>query len=72
MDGGVLNPVPVTLARMLSPNLPIVAIVLNDPLDIPVCTYAIPVPAILPKQITERIHRLSVAQTLDIFVRAVD
>jgi len=72
MDGGVLNPVPVTVARMLSPDLPIVAVVLNDPLDIPVRTYSIPVPAMLPKQITDRIHRLHVAQAFDIFMRAVD
>lgn len=72
MDGGVLNPVPVTVARMLSPELPIVAVVLNDPLDIPVRTYTIPVPAILPKQITERIHQLHYAQAFDIFMRAVD
>lgn len=72
MDGGVLNPVPVTVARMLSPELPIVAVVLNDPLDVPVRTYTIPVPAILPKQITERIHQLHYAQAFDIFMRAVD
>ena len=72
MDGGVLNPVPVTVARVLSPDLPIVAVVLNDPLDIPVRTYAIPVPAILPKQITDRIHSLHVAQAFDIFMRSVD
>jgi NTE family protein len=72
MDGGVLNPVPVTVARMLSPDLPIVAVVLNDPLDIPVRTYSIPVPAILPKPITDRIHSLHVAQAFDIFMRAVD
>lgn len=72
MDGGVLNPVPVSVARMLSPNLPIVAVVLNDPLDIPVRTYSIPVPSMLPKQITDRIYRLHVAQAFDIFMRAVD
>jgi NTE family protein len=72
MDGGVLNPVPVSVARMLSPDLPIVAVVLNDPLDIPVRTYAIPVPALWPKQITDRIYRLHVAQAFDIFMRAVD
>ena len=72
MDGGVLNPVPVTVARMLSPDLPIVAVVLNDPLDIPVRTYTIPVPSILPKQITDRIFRTHVAQAFDIFMRAVD
>ena len=72
MDGGVLNPVPVSVARMLSPDLPIVAVVLNDPLDNPLRTYSIPVPSILPKQITDRIHRLHVAQAFDIFMRAVD
>ena len=72
MDGGVLNPVPVSVARMLSPELPIVAVVLNDPLDIPVRTYAIPVPSMLPRQISDRIHRLYVAQAYDIFMRAVD
>jgi NTE family protein len=72
MDGGVLNPVPVTVARMLSPDLPIVAVVFNYPLDVPVRTYAIPVPSIFPKQITDRIYRLNVAQAFDIFMRAVD
>jgi NTE family protein len=72
MDGGVLNPVPVTVARMLSPDLPIVAVVLNDPLDIPVRTYTIPVPSIFPKQITDRIFRTHMAQAFDIFMRAVD
>ncbi len=72
MDGGVLNPVPVSVARMLSPNLPIVAVVLNAPLDVPVRTYTIPVPSILPKQITDRIFRTHVAQAFDIFMRAVD
>jgi NTE family protein len=72
MDGGVLNPVPVSVARILSPDLPIVAVVLNDPLDIPVRTYSIPVPSMLPKQISDRIHRLQYAQAFDIFMRAVD
>ena len=72
MDGGVLNPVPVSVARMLSPNLPIVAVVLNDPLDIPVRTYSIPFPSMFPKPITDRIYRLHVAQAYDIFMRAVD
>ena len=72
MDGGVLNPVPVTVARMLSPNLPVVAVVLNDPMDRPVRTYTIPMPSILPRQIADRITRMNFAQSLDIFLRAVD
>jgi NTE family protein len=72
MDGGVLNPVPITVARMLSPDLPIVAVTLNDPLDTPLRTYTIPIPSIFPKQFTDRLFRTHVAQTFDIFMRAVD
>jgi NTE family protein len=72
VDGGVLNPVPVSVARMLSPDLPVVAVVLNDPMDKPVRPYTVPVPSIFPRQIAERITRISLAQSLDIFLRAVD
>lgn len=72
VDGGVLNPVPVTTARMLSPDLPVVAVVLNDPIDLPVRGYSIPVPSIFPKSITDRIARISLAQSLDVFLRSVD
>ncbi len=72
VDGGVLNPVPVSVARMLSPNLPVVAVILNDPMDKPVPTYTIPMPQILPRQIADRITRMNVAQSFDIFLRAVD
>lgn len=72
VDGGVLNPVPVSVARMLSPNLPVVAVILNDPMDKPVPTYTIPMPQILPRSIVERISRMNFAQSLDIFLRAVD
>jgi NTE family protein len=72
MDGGVLNPVPVSVARMLSPWLPVVAVILNDPLDKPVRSYAIPMPSLLPRSIADRISHMNFAQSLDIFMRAVD
>jgi len=72
VDGGVLNPVPVSVARLLSPGLPVVAVVLNDPMEKPVRSYALPVPSILPRSIAERITRISLAQSLDIFLRSVD
>jgi NTE family protein len=72
VDGGVLNPVPVSVARMLSPDLPVVAVILNDPMDKPVPTYTIPMPRILPRSIADRITGLSYAQSLDIFMRSVD
>ncbi|MBI5825725.1 MAG: patatin-like phospholipase family protein [Chloroflexi bacterium] len=71
-DGGVLNPVPVSVARMLSPGLPVVAVVLNDPMDKPLRPHKIPVPGILPKTIAERLTRMTLAQSLDIFLRSVD
>lgn len=72
MDGGVLNPVPVSVARALSTDFPIVAVVLNDPMDKPVRSYTLPVPGIFPRPIVERITRMNLAQSLDIFLRAVD
>jgi len=72
MDGGVLNPVPVSVARLLSPNLPIVAVVLNDPMDKPVRTYTFPMPSMVPRVFTDRITRTNLAQSFDIFMRAVD
>lgn len=72
VDGGVLNPVPVSVARMLSPDLPVVAVVLNDPMDKPVRAYTIPVPSILPRPLADRITRISLAQSLDVFLRSVD
>lgn len=72
VDGGVLNPVPVSVARMLSPGLPVVAVVLNDPIDLPVRGYNLPIPSIVPRQIAERLSRISLAQSLDVFLRSVD
>jgi NTE family protein len=72
VDGAVLNPVPVSIARMLAPGIPVVAVVLNDPLDTPIPNYSVPVPAMLPKSIVERISRMNFAQTYDIFMRSVD
>jgi predicted acylesterase/phospholipase RssA len=72
MDGGVLNPVPVSVARILSPDLPIIAVVLNAPLDLPVRTYTFPLPASFPRPIVERITRMNFAQIYDVVMRSVD
>lgn len=72
IDGGVLNPVPVSVARMLAPNLPVVAVVLNDPIDKPLRGYNLPIPSIVPRPIAESLARISLAQSLDVFLRSVD
>lgn len=72
VDGGVLNPVPVSVARLLSPELPVVAVVLNAPMDRLVRGYHLPMPGLLPRPIAERLARMTLAQSLDIFLRSVD
>lgn len=72
VDGGVLNPVPVSVARMLAPNLPVVAVSLNEPLGTPVKSWSLPVPRYVPRVIVERLARLSYAQAFDIFLRSLN
>lgn len=72
IDGGVLNPVPVSLARNLAPSLPVVAVTLQTPIGEPARSIGIPVPNGLPKPIMDRIANLRYAQAFDIFLRSVD
>jgi NTE family protein len=78
VDGGVLNPVPVSLARKLMPHLPVVAVTLQVPLGKPSQSGAVSmpspvhVPGGLTKPIFERISNLRVTQAFEIFMRSVD
>ena len=72
VDGGVLNPVPVSVARSLSPKLPVVAVILTEPLGVHARTWSLPVPNILPRMIVDRLARVSYAQAFDIFLRSLD
>lgn len=72
VDGGVLNPVPVSVARSLDSKLPVVAVVLTEPLGLPARTWSVPMPNLIPRAIVDRISRLSYAQALDVFVRSMD
>jgi len=73
VDGGVLNPVPVSAVRKLAPNLPIIAVSLTMPVS-PVSSYHIHValPPVIPKVVAQRITRLNVAQAMDVFLRSVE
>lgn len=73
IDGGVLNPVPVSLARELAPDLPVVAVALTQPLS-PSSSYHLPVsiPSVIPESIIKRITRLNVAQAMNVFLQSVD
>ncbi len=72
VDGGVLDPVPVSVARSLKPKLPVVAVVLSQPLGAPVRHMPIPAPRNLPRIIWDRIIQTRYAQVFDIFMRSVD
>ena len=71
VDGGTLNPVPVSVARILAPGLPVVAVVLTAPVGEPTRTLEITLPGV-PVPIARRITRLRPAQAFDIFLQAVD
>ena len=69
-DGGVLDPVPVSVARSLAPDLPVVAVVLSPPQQ----QWAdFPTPDIFSSSpVLGRLTRLRVAQAFEIFIRSVD
>jgi NTE family protein len=72
VDGGVLNPVPVSVARSLAPSLPVVAVTLHSPLGEPARTIEMPIPSGVPKPILDRLTHIRFAQAFDVFLRSVD
>jgi NTE family protein len=72
VDGGLLNPVPVALARSLAPSLPVVAVSLGTPLGQPARSVPMPLLDGLPSILAARISNLRVAKALDIFMRSID
>jgi len=71
VDGGVLDPVPVALARQLAPGLPVVAVVLSPMMD----QWNGPVKPRLFESLpflSQYLARLRIAQAFNIFVRSVD
>jgi NTE family protein len=71
VDGGTLDPVPVSVARVLAPGLPVVAVVLTTPVGEPAQTMEVSLPYI-PGMIARRITRLRPAQAFDVFMKAID
>jgi NTE family protein len=72
VDGGLLNPVPVSVARSLAPTLPVVAVTLTSPLGTP--PRAVPLPFLngLPTPIAQGISHLRVTRAMDVFMRSID
>jgi NTE family protein len=70
VDGGVANPVPVDIARNLRPELPVVAVVLSEPVG---KTHTLKVPAIpVAAPVVEYISRLRIAKALEIFILSLE
>ncbi len=72
VDGGTLNPVPVMPARSLAPKLPVVAVVLSEPLGVPAHAWSIPLPEYFPQNLLKRLSSLRYTQALDVFLRSLD
>lgn len=72
VDGGVLNPVPVSVARTLAPSLPVVAVTLLAPMGEPARSMGMPVPEGIPKPFLDRLAHFRFAQAFDVFMRSVD
>jgi NTE family protein len=71
VDGGVLDPVPVRVARMLAPDLPVVAVVLSSPLEDPLIHLS---PATIPgpQPVVRQLTRLRFGKALEIFAQSID
>lgn len=72
VDGGVLDPVPVSLARSLAPSLPVVAVSLTTPLGEPARSVPVPFADGLPAPLASRLRGLRIARAFDIFMRGID
>lgn len=74
IDGGILDPVPVAVARWLAPKLPIVAVCLSPVpeqwREIP--EISLPLDTRIPKPILSRIVNLRISQAIRIFADSMD
>ena len=72
VDGGVLNPVPVSVARTLAPKLPVVAVSLSPPFMPETATLPSPLASVVPDVFIQRITRLNISQAMSIFLQSID
>ncbi len=71
VDGGVLNPVPVIPVRTLAPGVPVIAVVLSDPLKHGITPNS-PLAWIEQTPFLQPLTRLRVAQAYTIFMQSID
>jgi len=74
VDGGVLDPVPVSLARWLAPTSPVIAVCLTPA---PEGWATLPDPHVppvtpIPRPILNQVARLRIGQAFQIFIKSID
>jgi len=72
VDGAVLDPVPVSIARGLAPGLPVIAVVLNSLPGEPLRPPVVPLPSVLTNSFVVRLTRLRFAEAFNVYVQSVD
>lgn len=72
VDGGVLNPVPVSVARKLAGKRPVVAVALSPPFMPERATLPAPLASVVPDVFIQRITRLNISQAMSIFLQSID
>ena len=73
IDGGVLDPVPVQVARWMRPDLPVVAVMLHQiPDDFIQDETILPIPIPGPSSIVDRLLKLRPVQAFQIFSRSIE
>jgi NTE family protein len=72
VDGAVLDPVPVSVARSLAPGLPVVAVNLTIMNEVTSGFISLPLPVQVPPMLAERLTRTRVAKAFNIFLQSVD
>ena len=71
IDGGTLDPVPVRAARWLAPGLPVVAVPLMPPLEVPARSIGI-VSLSVPIPLAKQLARMNITQAFRVFADSVD
>ena len=76
VDGGILDPVPVSLARSLAPGLPVIAVVLQPASEdwgrVPEANIIDTTPLPIPSTILHGISHLRIGQAMRIFAQSID
>lgn len=74
VDGSILDPVPVTLARKLAPDIPVVAVCLSPVADLweTVQPFTIPSFGYIPKRVIDQISKVRISKAMGIFIQSME